>query len=162
MNTILVTLPRECGGQEILDAFRAAATFQETPTRKWEAHGYTSASGAAAYGNTFSSMHGYYATPAYLHEQGRISRLLHGRRSATWKTISGQDVSRFETQIHLHALQPEKKYAKVEISLTHLVPIGPYSEAVRVIHSPDAEEFKVLRPSYDRIIREFLKRIERS
>lgn len=162
MNVITVKLPRECSGQEVLDAFRAAASFQETPTCKWEAHGYTPSTGVATSENTFSQARGYYATPAYLHEQGHISRLFRGHRDPTWSTVSGDDLSRFETQIRLHALQSEKEYVKVEMTLTHLVPEGSLLGYANVIHNPDAKEFALFRPAYDRIVREFLRRLTRS
>lgn len=34
---MLVKLPRHCSGQEVVEAFRAASTFQESPDKKWKA-----------------------------------------------------------------------------------------------------------------------------
>lgn len=162
MNAITVKLPCECSGQEILDAFRAAATFQETPTRRWEAHGYTTPSGFATTGKTFSQQRGYLATPAYLCKQSRMSRLFHGRRGPIWRTKSGQeDISRFRTQIKLHAIQPDKMYGEVELTLSHSLLSAWFGvEETQVVHNPDDKEFKWLRLSYDRIIQKFLRRLE--
>lgn len=158
-NKIVVRLPRRCSGQEILDGFRAAATFQESSTVKWEARRYFSPSGTASVENTFFPTCGYYATPAYLREQGRISRLFRGKRSPKWETVSGGDVSRFETQIFLHALHPEGNYVTINLTVTRLEWADPMREGCIVIHDPDAKEFAPYRAAYDRIIREFLRRV---
>lgn len=161
MGVIKVKLPRERSGQEILDAFRAASSFQESPEQRWEAHSYTTHSGVATSENTFSPMRGYYATPAYLHRQSRISRLFRARRGPTWRTVPGFDLYPFWTQIKLEALQPDRRYAEVELAATHLVDTDPLLGLVRIIHDPGAEEFATLRPAYDRIVQEFLQRLER-
>ncbi len=160
--SIKLTLPRTCTGREILDAFRAAATFQETPERKWEVHSYALPCGVATAENTFMRMRGYYATPAYLQKQGRISRLFNGPHEEKWVTMSGGDVSRFATQIKLLPLQPEARYNEVEMAFSHLG-IGPewdqLATMVRVISSPNDQEASVFRPAYDRIVRDLLRRL---
>jgi hypothetical protein len=114
MNSTIVKLPRKCGGQEILDAFRAAATFQETPIRKWEAHGYASDVGVASLENTFTPKRGYRATPAFLCAQGRISRFFHGQRPAKWKTVDGGALAKFDTQVMLRPVLPSDQFETVE------------------------------------------------
>lgn len=160
MKSIIVKLPRACGGQEILDAFRAAATFQETPTRKWEAHGCASASGVSSTENTFSPKRGYCATPAYLREQGHVSRFFRGQRPAKWETVDGGDLAMFDTQIMLRPLLPSNQYETVELAVHHVYGwADPMGAAVHVASSPDDEGFKNIRPEYDRIMKEFLRRI---
>ncbi|MBU6388855.1 hypothetical protein KGQ72_03220 [Patescibacteria group bacterium] len=69
----------------------------------------------------------------------------------------------FETQIKLLAIQPETKCTAVEIAVTHLVILGGgYVDYVKVVHDPNDEEFASFRSAYDRIIREFLRRLERA
>jgi len=161
-NSISVKLPHECSGQEILDAFRAASTFQETETVKWEAHGYKEPGGIATAKNPFSPKIGYYATPAYLRKKGgTISRFLFGRREPVWETDSGMDVSRYWSQIKLHAVCQTEVYTELEITVTHLTDAGDVMcEYVRVIHDPDDDAFASHRPAYDRIIRTFLERLQ--
>lgn len=157
MNLITVNLPRESLGQQILDAFRNASTFQENPTQKWCAISYEAETGVAEVDASFIADKGIYATPAYLRSQNQFSRRLFGNKPDKWVTREGL-AARFLTQIRLHEISPSRLFQIVKVSVHH--EFDPdLGGGFKVANSPDEEKFSPFRPAYDRIIREFLLKL---
>lgn len=154
--TVVLKLRRATTGQKILDAFRAAATFRISPDCKWEAHGYTTTSGTVSAGSTFSPCRGYRASPAYLYKQSKFSRLFRGHRAPKWHTSKGLGAE-FQTQVFLQPLSPDKKYSEVQLKVHHEYSYGQYG--CRSVDNPDDPAFAQFRPAYDRIVKDFIKRL---
>ena len=154
---VTIRLPRPIGGKEILEAFRAAATFPVSPSLKWEAHGYVALSGYANEAATYPPQRGYHATPAYLREQGLVNRLIRGRHSPVWQTADGL-AARFRTQVRLLPVCPSRKYSEICMEVHHEYDPGQAGD-FKVAGTPDDAAFAQFRPAYDRIVQEFLRRI---
>ena len=155
---IKLQLPRKAAGQEILNAFRTAATFQESTAIRWEAYEYsTPSNGDGDAENTFIAKRGCRATPLYLSRQGRISCFLFGRRDPVWRTCEGLNAM-FLTQVQLQPISPDEKYSEVQIDVHHEYDPDP-TGGFRIVSSPDERVFIPFRAAYDKIVREFLQRL---
>lgn len=156
MAKISVRLPRTRNGNEILEAFRNAATFQDEPFCKWVAIGFDCDTGEAVGHSTFVQRRGMRATPAHVRVCGRIQQMLFGRKTPSWKTDKGVG-AQFATQIQLEPILPHEQYSHVMLSIYHEYDFDVVG-VFRIASSPDTKDFNKFRPAYDRIVREFMRR----
>ncbi len=137
-------LPRKATGKEILNAFRTAAKFQESPTLKWEIDDYEIISGES----------GCCAIPIY---QGFISRLFSRWHEPLWKAKRGIN-DRFMTQVRLLPLFPSEVYSEVQWQVHHEYDLN-VGGGFKTADSPDDPGFAPIKPAYDRIVKNFLKEL---
>ena len=168
--TIVVQLPRECVGQEILEAFRNAATFQEKPTLKWFAEMFASGDGEADAQTGFVGERGVRVGQASLFKRGRISQRLFGGAPEYWASAgvlpypglewAGLKYPRYYSQLTLLPLSPTAGYRRVNVQAYHVY-YDTFADCDGTAINPDDEKFAPLRPVYDRVMRDFLISLSR-
>ncbi len=146
---MLVKLPRQCFGQEVVEAFKAASTFDETSEKRWE---YREFIGNFQYEpgsvrQTIRSM-GVYTWPLSLRKKWG----LFGKR--VWKPD-------YTPKFTLVPLVLAGRYSEVEVAVEYVYDVGQGGEEW-VATNPHHPKFADIQPQFEKILANFFARLSLS
>lgn len=165
--TTTVMLPHPKTGAEIIEAFRNAASFQDSPDSRWQAKRFILEHARAYPVDVEGKPTGIRATIAWRKTRGQALRFL-GLQGETWKThplslevgVRTPLYGEFANQITLFPIYRSHEYHEVTLeAYTSFFEdpgsLGTYSACT---YNIDGKEFEHLRPAYDRILADFYAR----
>ncbi|MDP3954539.1 MAG: hypothetical protein Q8Q06_03940 [bacterium] len=137
---MLVKLPRTCSGSEIVEAFKAAAQFEEGPGKEWRAvevnKEFQYEPGSVL--QTIRSV-GVLVRPYFLKKKW----ILFGER--VWEQS-------LQTKFKLSALNLSRHYHEVEVEIEHVYEFDVYSRYKFIVNDPNSEHFEDIRLQFERVI----------
>jgi hypothetical protein len=150
-----IKLPGEFTGEQLVEAFRNAATFQESDSRKWEVVVFRRWAGQSSFSAT--------AVPADRIRPNVIQRRLFGKRD-TWKSRAEHDSTC--VRIDMSDVNGRGLSGGLFGTATHdrvgLSIHAPIDEVEkRWTTHPDHPAFAQYREAYDRIVRVFLEQLSK-
>lgn len=145
---MLVRLPRQCSGQEIVEAFKTAATIQEKPEKQWQPREfvkeYQYEPGSAR--QTVRSM-GVKVLFYYLRKKWG----LFGKK--VWKPNSNPEFTLFPV------ILSHRYDDVVEVTVRYVYDVGQAGDE-RVATDPHTPEFEHVRPQFEKILGNFFARLQ--
>lgn len=139
---MLIKLPRQCSGQEVVEAFKDASTFQEKPDRKWDSHMFI---GEFQYEpgsvrQTVRSM-GVRALPSSLRKKWGVF----GQK--VWKLDSNAVVV-------LNPVELSNRYDEVRVAVEYVYDVDQGGHEY-VATDPSTPEFEYIRVQLEKILDNF-------
>jgi hypothetical protein len=139
---MIVRLLRQCSGQEVVTAFKSAATFDEAVESKWQPHEFVDKFQykPGSVRQTIRSM-GVWVRPSFL----RKKWVLFGKK--VWKLDSSLTFT-------LEPVALTNNYDEVEVAVRYVYDIdqGGYEYVATSPHSP---QFEHIRPQFERFLANF-------
>ena len=144
---MLVKLPRQCSGQEIVEAFKVASTFQERPEKQWGPHEFIS---------------------KFQYEPGSVKQTIRSMGVRVWPTslrkrwvLFGEKIWKpdFNPKFTLTPVVLSNRYDEVEVAVNYVYDVdqggGEY-----VATDPHTPQFEHIRPQLERILGDFYARLQ--
>ena len=144
---MLINLPRQCSGQEIVDAFKAASSFQESPEKKWCASEvideFQYEPGSVL--QTIRSI-GVKAVPHFFKKRW----VFFGEK--VWK----ED---YNPSFTLQSVVLKGNYEKVDIKVAYIYDVNQAGNSF-VATNPHHPEFEHVRPQFEKILARFFTQLQ--
>lgn len=141
---MLVKLPRQCSGREIVEAFKVASTFQECPDKKWRAEEFVD-----------KIIYEPGSVKQVIRDMGVIVRLFSLRKKwdlfgkKVWK--QNNDLIFTLESLNLYHLY----YKEVDVGIKYI-----YDLMGSICRGPDNSHFEDIRPIFEIILGSFYARLQ--
>jgi len=142
-----VKLPRQCSGQEIVKAFKAASTFQEGPEKKWNAQDFVE---------------------EYQYEPGSVKQTVRSSSVHVWPSffrkkwwLFGEKVwkSELNPKFILNSVRLATLYDEVDIVVDYVYAVDQAGGEYKATN-PSSPKFEDIRPQFERILGGFYAQLK--
>lgn len=139
---MLVRLPRQCSGQEIVEAFEAASIIQEGPEKQWQPHEFVE---------------------EYQYEPGSVKQTVRSMGVRVWSSSLRKKWGLFGRKVWKPDLNPiftlnplalSGRYDEIKVAVNYVYDVGQAGDEW-IATDPHTPEFEHIRPQLERILGNF-------